>query len=51
MMSITQTEAFLFDPHTAGEMSLYHCATRAGLVGAAGKFTVSASVCLAISLS
>lgn len=51
MMSITQTEALLCDPHTAGETTLYHCATCAGLVGAAGKFTVIASVCLAISLS
>lgn len=51
MMSITQTEALLCDPHTASEPTLYHCATFTGLVGAAGKFTVSASICLAISLS
>lgn len=50
MMSITQTETLLCDPRTACEMPLYHSAARDGLVGTAGKFTVSASVRLAISL-
>lgn len=48
MMSITQTETLLCDPRIAGEMPLYH---RAARMGTAGKFTASASVCLAISLS
>lgn len=51
MMSITQTETLLCDPRRAGETPLYHHAAHMGLVGTAGKFTVSASVCLAISLS
>lgn len=53
-MSITQTEALLCDPRTASETPLYHRAARTGLEGGgctAGKFTVGASVWLAISLS
>lgn len=51
MMSITQTETLLCDPRIDGETPLYHRAACTGLVGTAGKFTASASVCLAISLS
>lgn len=43
MMSITQTEALLFDPHAAWETSLHHRCT--------GKFTAGAGMRLALSLS
>lgn len=51
MMSITQTETLLCDPHTASETPLYHHAAHMGLVGTARKFTAGVSVCLAISLA